>query len=283
MTINPPGLVTTRDLLHRHLNIPLISLGIAGDDAHVASGNSYHLGKGSLRADSYSIVESDRDRRGLSEYASALDIGYFSVRVGGRAWTLRDFSNWLVGQCSAGASDTRDIREVIYSPDGKTVRRWDRLRRRTGGDDSHLSHTHLSEFRDARGRLMPGLVRRWLTHIGLLAGEEHDVSKGDVIDALDDPTPWVSAGVARAAAAAGWGPRVSTRALLEYAFSQTVLEGPRGEALLLAAVLNVDEEVAARLGAGELTAAKTADVLRPVLGERAAAVGRLLAGLPEDG
>lgn len=279
-TYNPPMLVEARALLHEHLGIANVSLGIAGDVQHAISGNSYHLGKADLRSDSYSIVESDRDRRGLSKFASAIDVGYFDVTVRGKRWTLRDFSIWLVAQCKAHTPDTRDIREVIYSPDGRTVRRWDRLGKRINGDNSHLQHTHISEFRDARGRTMPMLFKRWLVTIGILPGEEQDdVSTDNVLDALNEPTPWVSTGVARAAQAAGWGPKVSTRALLEYAFSQNVLQGPASEALLLAAVLNVDEEVVAKLGGADLSAEQIADLLRPLLGDKAEAVGHILTGL----
>jgi hypothetical protein len=41
---------------------------------------------------------------------------------------------------------------MIYTPDGKTVARWDRLGKRSTGDSSHLWHTHLSFFRDSEGR-----------------------------------------------------------------------------------------------------------------------------------
>ena len=60
------------------------------------------------------------------------------------------------------------------------VRRWDRLGRRSTGDDSHLWHTHFSFFRDSTsaGRDQTPLFRRYLTGIGLLEGtdmtpEEH--------------------------------------------------------------------------------------------------------------
>lgn len=110
-----------------------------------------------------------------------------------------------------------------------------------------------------------------------LAGGD-DVSKADVQDALDDPQPWMSPGVAAMAKTNGWGPAVATRALLEYLFAEVVLTGPNRQAALLAAVLNVDEQVAARLGAGELDPRAIADLLRPVLGDQAAAVGQALAG-----
>jgi hypothetical protein len=68
---------------------------------------------------------------------------------------------WIVGQCKAGAPDTRDIREVIYSPDGVTVKRWDRLGKRSSGDDSHRDHTHISYHRDAEGRDKVSLFKRF--------------------------------------------------------------------------------------------------------------------------
>lgn len=114
-----------------------------------------------------------RDRVGLSDFASALDVGSFSYRDAlGRTHTLHTFSVWLVKQCAAGTADTRDVREVIYSPDGKVVRRWDRLGRRTSGDSSHLWHTHISFFRDATraGRDLTPVFRRYLVHIGAIKG-----------------------------------------------------------------------------------------------------------------
>lgn len=186
MTVAPPGLKEARtvllDNLGRHGLSPL-AVGIVGDPAHVGG---YHCGTDRVRRSGssvtdYSVVESPRDRAGLSEYASALDVGMFSVKVNGVTHNLRTFSVWLVNQCRSGAADTGDIREVIYSPDGYVVYRWDRLGKRSTGDSSHLTHTHISEFRDARGRHMPGLMRRYLVSIGLLEADnmitDQDVSR----------------------------------------------------------------------------------------------------------
>lgn len=142
-----------------------LSMGIVGDDSHAASGTSYHLGKDALLSTAYSIVESSRDRNGLSNAASALDIGNFSISRGGKTHTLRTFSVWLVGQCEAGTPDTADIREVIYSPDGQVVKRWDRLKKRTTGPSSHLTHTHVSYFRDSESRDKTALYRRYFATI----------------------------------------------------------------------------------------------------------------------
>ncbi|WP_431895884.1 peptidoglycan-binding domain-containing protein [Micromonospora haikouensis] len=180
MTRAPASLIAVRTLLLTHLDVdPTTSrpqdlepaeVGIVGDASHRGG---YHCGEDRVVSGDYSVVESSRDRTGLTEDSAALDVGQFSVKSGGRTHDLRSFSVWCVQQCAAGAPDTRDIREIIYSPDGKTVKRWDRLGKRSTGDNSHLWHTHFSFFRDSikAGRDLTPLFRRYLTSIGLLAGE----------------------------------------------------------------------------------------------------------------
>ncbi|MFF0822418.1 peptidoglycan-binding protein [Micromonospora haikouensis] len=167
-----------RSLLITHLGphgLESAEVGVVGDTAHVQQGNSYHLGLPEQAATGYAATESPRDKAGLSEFASGLDVGTFSVQSGGRTHDLRSFSVWCVGECQRGAADTADIREIIYSPDGKTVKRWDRLGKRSTGDNSHLWHTHFSFFRDSTkaGRDQTPLFRRYLMTIGLLAGEAY--------------------------------------------------------------------------------------------------------------
>ncbi|WP_320066971.1 hypothetical protein [Micromonospora sp. RTGN7] len=176
--------MTVRSLLLTYLDVdPRTSrpqdlepaeVGIVGDAAHLGG---YHCGSDRVVTGDYSVVESPRDRAGLTLDASALDVGGFAVASGGRTHDLRSFSLWCVAQCVAGTADTQDIREIIYSPDGASVRRWDRLGRRTTGDTSHLWHTHFSFFRDSTkaGRAQTGLFRRYLTTIGLIE-EEDDMS-----------------------------------------------------------------------------------------------------------
>ncbi|MFI5852261.1 hypothetical protein ACIA7R_31300 [Micromonospora chalcea] len=183
MTAAPPNLLAVRTLLLTYLNVDKkavrgddlepAEVGIVGDPSHRGG---YHCGSDRVVSNDYSVVESKRDRTGLSSFASALDVGTFSVRSGGGTHTLRSFSAWLVAQCAADTADSRDIREVIYSPDGRTVKRWDRLGRRTGGDSSHLYHTHISFFRDSTkaGRDLTPLFRRYLTTIGLIHDQEDD-------------------------------------------------------------------------------------------------------------
>ncbi|WP_420124382.1 hypothetical protein [Nakamurella sp.] len=174
MTTAPSNLLAVRRLLLDTLKgLDPAAVGIVGDPAHRGG---YHCGSDRVVSNDYSVVESPRDSGGLTLYASGLDVGTFSVRVGGATHNLQTFSTWCVAQCRANTPDTRDLREIIYSPDGKVVRRWDRLGRRTSGDDSHLWHTHLSFFRDAikAGRDQTPLFRRYLTSIGLLAPTVED-------------------------------------------------------------------------------------------------------------
>ncbi|MFG2056697.1 hypothetical protein ACGFI9_22005 [Micromonospora sp. NPDC048930] len=181
MTAAPANLLAVRTLLLTYLNVDKDTVkaadlepgevGIVGDANHRGG---YHCGSDRVVANDYSVVESPRDSTGLTLNASALDVGMFTAVVGGRTHNLRTFSTWCVAQCAASAADTRDIREIIYSPDGQTVKRWDRLGKRTTGDSSHLTHTHFSFFRDSTkaGRDQTPLFRRYLTTIGLIEGDD---------------------------------------------------------------------------------------------------------------
>ncbi|MET8553189.1 hypothetical protein ABZU24_31760 [Micromonospora zamorensis] len=170
--------MAVRTLLLTHLDnspgpddLDPAEVGIVGDPAHRGG---YHCGSDRVVSGDYSVVESPRDRAGLTLDAAALDVGPFEVRSGGRTHTLATFSAWCVAQCAANAADTRDIREIIYSLDGSTVKRWDRLGKRSTGDSSHRWHTHFSFFRDAikAGRDQRPLFRRYLSSIGLLEDDD---------------------------------------------------------------------------------------------------------------
>ncbi|WP_435794573.1 hypothetical protein [Micromonospora zamorensis] len=178
MTRAPANLLALRSLLLTHLDnapgpddLDPAEVGIVGDPAHRGG---YHCGSDRVVKNDYSVVESSRDRAGLTLDAAALDVGQFEVRSGGRTHTLASFSAWCVAQCAANAADTRDIREIIYSLNGSTVKRWDRLGKRSSGDSSHRWHTHFSFFRDAikAGRDQRPLFRRYLSSIGLLEDDD---------------------------------------------------------------------------------------------------------------
>lgn len=142
-----------------------VNLGIVGDTGHQARGVSYHLGKDQLLPDAYSI-ERPRDRAGLTNAASAIDLG----KLNGSYAQLRAFSDWLARRCVKGGAGTGDVVEVIYSPDGKRV-----LGFKDGidflipgyGDDSHLFHTHISFYRDSEFRDKTALFKTfWLPDTG---------------------------------------------------------------------------------------------------------------------
>jgi hypothetical protein len=200
MTVAKPHHRTARRLLLEHLDrhpgravggdLDPDEAGIVGDDEHATGGDSYHLGRDQIRSRAggarYSVDESRRDRDGLDDHASAMDVGFFRVRTPRGTFDLYDFNAWLVPLCERGDPDTGDLREVIYSPDGRTVRRWDRLGRRTTGPRSHLTHTHLSEHRDADGHRMVRLATRWLRHIGLIPEEDDTMTKAEFLTMLRD-------------------------------------------------------------------------------------------------
>jgi hypothetical protein len=195
MTNAPATLLSARQVMLDHLDmhpgktesadLDPAEVGIVGDLAHRGG---YHCGRDRVDLDDYSVRESPRDKAGLDDHAAALDIGEFEVWVAGKAHNLRSFSIWAVAQCKANTPDSRDIREIIYTADGRTVRRWDRLGKRTTGDSSHLFHTHFSFFRDAvkAGRDQRPLFIRYLTEIGLLEGDDMTPPEHDALQYLFD-------------------------------------------------------------------------------------------------
>lgn len=140
-----------------------IDLGIVGDAAH-ATRPSYHNGldraiKRYGTSDLAVIARYDysfrlsRDKAGASDAAMGFDIG----KLQGTYTALQHFSRWLVAQCRANTPGARDVREVIYSPDGSRVQRWSGVDNaiHTGegnGDSSHRYHTHISYYRDSENR-----------------------------------------------------------------------------------------------------------------------------------
>lgn len=146
MTESPGDLVAVQHYVQGRTGLPWDALGIKHGSPQ---GGGYHEGNDLLSAagrlsSDYSKRESARDRPGTNS-ASAFDLG-------GDFGDFRRITLGIVHACQAGDPRTRDIREVIYTPNGQVVQRWDRLGVRSTGDSTHLSHTHISFFRDSEGR-----------------------------------------------------------------------------------------------------------------------------------
>lgn len=175
MTTASPKLLEARDFLKsQDSDLSSAEVGICGGPSHVTTGTSYHLGIDQLKmAKNPYSARTGRDKAGLADpavanFASALDIDDDLDE-------LRDMSQWIVAQCRAGTPDTSDIREVIYTPDGVSVWTWDREQGagsapQRRGDSSHLTHTHVSWYRDAGLRDKASIFRRYFS-----TGQEADV------------------------------------------------------------------------------------------------------------
>ncbi len=172
MTYAPSTLVTLRNYLQAHTGASATALGIVGDAAHQTR-PSYHNGWDVIVSHGRTCAKGDytictpRDRAfPHTAAAAAMDIGRPSVAHGGYAG-LHRMSIWLVKQAQASAPGTRDIREIIFTPDGRTVLRWDRERGVGSAplpgeaDTSHLWHTHVSWYRDSEKRDKTAVFRRY--------------------------------------------------------------------------------------------------------------------------
>lgn len=134
-----------------------VNLGIVGNLAH-RQRQSYHNGKdaiteyGRTAVNDYSI-RTARDKAGLTNAASALDIG----RLNGSLTDLWEFSRWFAEQCLENKPGYGDVREVIFwSPIRNRVIGWSDLNPtlflNDYGDLSHKTHTHISFYRDSETR-----------------------------------------------------------------------------------------------------------------------------------
>jgi hypothetical protein len=160
MTTAPDDLKAIQSYCHDKTGQPWDALGIIHS---TPQGGGYHEGEDLLIAagrapgpqypySDYSYADArDRDlypsgRLAGGNYASAFDLG------GGFPRRL-EFNAWMLDRLQVGDPRTRDIREMIYTPDGTVVRRFDRTGKQpNSGDSTHLYHTHFSFFRDSVGR-----------------------------------------------------------------------------------------------------------------------------------
>lgn len=153
-------------------------VGTVGGPSHVAEGTSYHLGKDQLKMsrNPYS-ARTARDKAGLAnpETANLASAGDVDDDLD----ELREMSVWIVEECRRPNPhpDTRDIREIIYSPDGVTVFTWDREKGQTSaperrGSASHRTHTHFSWYRDSGLRDKTGVFRRFFNRHNPAGGND---------------------------------------------------------------------------------------------------------------
>jgi hypothetical protein len=146
-------------------------VGIVGDGAHARTGGyhegkdvlvsigRYHPGISNVSAEDYS-ARLARDRNGLTNSASAMDIGDDWPKGGRAAW-LR-FNNLLVHALQAGDPALAAVRAINFSRDGVERKRIDREHGFGEIDDSTDSvtiHTHIEWYRDTEGRRQAGLDR----------------------------------------------------------------------------------------------------------------------------
>ncbi len=192
MTYAPQALLDLRAYMRPLTGLSDAELGIVGDENH---NGGYHHGWDNRNISNgitrdYSWTESSRDASHKTNAASAFDLGMFPE--------LQQLSVWMVEQCRAGAPDTADIREIIYSPDGKVVLRWDRLGIRTSGDPSHLTHTHFSWFRDAELAPKTGPFRRFFEEYAVALTQRELAIISNAYQVLyetvheHDPIQWVT-------------------------------------------------------------------------------------------
>lgn len=172
VTYAPDDLKAVQAYCQRQTGQPWASLGIVHS---TPQGGGYHEGQDLLaaagRAPGPDYPDSDysyADARTVAPTPYGRDLATAATLagdanaasafdLGGAFPRFLELNNWLVGRCNAGDPRCRDIREVIYTPDGKVVRRWDATGQQdNAGDSSHLSHTHISFFRDSLGRRAGG-------------------------------------------------------------------------------------------------------------------------------
>lgn len=199
MSTAPADLLATRTQLQGVTGLGATALGIVGDGAHQQTGG-YHEGMDVLVAigryhppatanvgsggEDYS-ARLLRDRLGLSNYASAMDIGD-DWPHGGRAAWLR-FNNAFVAALRTDAT-LAAVRGVNYSPDG--VQRL-RVDRQTGwvaiaSTDTVTTHTHVEFYRDVEGQRGPTLARIVQLAQQAITGQEANVEQGDKLQRKTD-------------------------------------------------------------------------------------------------
>jgi hypothetical protein len=260
----PQTLLDARTYLRPRTGLPWASLGIVGDTAH---DGGYHCGEDRLIPDDYS-ARTARDRAGLTDAASALDIGSFPRLV-----LLTSFLTF-----EARAGRLGDVRELIGPGGDGRAYRWDHLAgwspvRRAAGD-SHETHLHISYYRDSERRSKLGPFQRFFEP----REEDMPLTNDDVKKIFNTdgiiraPSSAATAGTNQFWTAASYLASIRNWAV---AAAERAAKIEARQVAILAAV--TDDDTAAQIE-GSLTAFRT--VLLEQLGE--VLVPAVLAGLREQ-
>lgn len=159
MTQAPADLLELRSRIQARTGLTAVELGIVGDSAHAATGG-YHEGRTDLER--AGVVGSDystrlpRDRAGLTESASAIDIG--ARWAAGRSVWLR-FNAALVAALHANEPALAAVRAVNYTDANGATLRTDREHGWSTESNSDRDHTHVEWYRDTEGNRQASLDR----------------------------------------------------------------------------------------------------------------------------
>lgn len=197
MTSAPQDLLGLRADIRTITGLGAADVGIVGDGAHQRTGG-FHEGIDVLKSigryhapvsanvgsstEDYSARQA-RDRNGLSNSSSAVDIG--SAWKQGRVTWLR-FNGLLYREMVEHPERLPALRAINVSLDGKAKRRYDQLHRGDGliaSTDTVDTHTHLEFWRDTEGRRTATLARIVELARAAVGGTTPAASTGDDMSA----------------------------------------------------------------------------------------------------
>jgi len=238
-----PALTTMRaEVNARYPNRDRDSDGTIGDEAHQGTSSDHNP---------------DGD--------GSVDAWDMDVEVNGRGKAYATDVEWLKGRFERHPSARYWIhdRTIASRSDG-----W--RRRPYTGANPHDKHVHWNTREAYEDSTAPWGIREQEDDVGTVEGYTPagaTALKRLIRDALHE------------ASLGNSGPTAAVALQSGYARAGAALEKLDA---VLAAVAGVDEEVLAKLGSAEQTPEQAAALLRPVLGDRAEAVGRVLAGLTAE-